>query len=508
MGAGPGDPRLITVRARECLEQADIVLYDRLACSELLTYAPHTAQLISAGKLPGSHDLSQEEINELMVERAQAGDTVVRLKGGDPFLFGRGAEEALYLLAHDVSFEVVPGVPSAIAAPAYAGIPVTHRELASSVAFVTGHEAVGKERSSVNWEQLATSVDTIVILMGVKNFRQIAARLLQAGLSPQTPVSFIEQGTTTHQRTLSSELAAAADAAESAHLSPPATIVVGQVAQFGKDLAWFEQLPLFGKNILVTRPKHQSQQLCRWLRELGAHPLEAPTVRIAPPRSFSQLDGELCRASEFDWLVFTSANGVGAVLGRLPDLGLDIRALAGPNIAAIGPPTSAALQRLNLKVDLVPLTFTTAALAEELIGQGITGKSVLIPRSAQAPDGLVSRLEEAGAKVTVTAAYQTIPESSHAGEIRQLVQAGRLDAITFTSSSCVRGFVSALGDSDLPEALQDTVVACIGPVTAESVRELGLNPTTIAESATAAGLVAALVGVFGPTAPVARRTVS
>ncbi len=340
------------------------------------------------------------------------------------------------------------------------------------------------------------------------NSRQIAERLLQAGLSLQTPVSFIEQGTTTRQRTLSSELAAAAAAAEAANVSPPATIVVGQVAQFGKDLAWFEQLPLFGKNILVTRPKHQAQQLCRLLRELGAHPLETPTVRIAPPRSFSQLDGELCRASEFDWLVFTSAYGVAAVLERLPDLGLDIRALAGPKIAAIGPPTSAALQRLNLKVDLVPLTFTTAALAEELIGQGITGTSVLIPRSAQAPDGLVSRLEEAGAKVTATAAYQTISEASHAGEIRQLVQAGRLDAITFTSSSCVRGFASALGDSDLPAALQDTVVACIGPVTAESVRELGLNATTIAENATAAGLVDALVRVFEPTASVARRAAS
>jgi len=500
VGAGPGDPRLITVRGRECLEQADVVLCDRLVPDELLAYIPETAQVIDVSKLPGDHTLSQEETNKLMVERAKAGNTVVRLKGGDPFLFGRGGEEALYLLAHEIPFEIVPGVPSAVAAPAYAGIPVTHRGVASSVAFVTGHEAVGKESDSVDWEQLARGVDTIVILMGVKNFPEIAERLLAAGLSPQTPVSFIEQGTTADQRTVSSELATAAEAAELANISAPAVIVVGQVAELGESLAWFEKLPLLGKRIIVTRPLAQSRQVCERLRELGADPVEIPTVRIVPPGDFDELDQALRGAGDFDWLVFTSANGVWAVASRLQELELDIRALAGPRIAAVGSETEAALRQLALRVDLVPATFTTEALAQELVSRGVTDKSILIPRSAQAPDGLAIHLAEAGAKVSVVPAYQTIPELEQANDVRGLLQSGKLDAITFTSSSCVSGFMSAMNGCDVPTLLGDMVVACIGPVTAATARDFGLTVATVAENSTAAGLVDALIRVFDSTA--------
>jgi uroporphyrinogen III methyltransferase/synthase len=391
---------------------------------------------------------------------------------------------------------VVPGVTSSIAAPELAGIPVTHRGLASSVAVVTGHEGEGRTDGGVNWERLAGAVDTIVILMGVGNFGTIRDRLLDGGLPPETPVAFVERGTTPQQRSVHTTLGAAGADAEAAGVCSPSVIVVGKVAELGRSLNWFEQLPLKGKTILLARPEAQAHELSDMLRRLGAEPIVIPAIEIVPPEDFGPLDELLRQASGADWLVFTSTNAVSAVVARLWELGLDLRALAGPRLAAVGARTAQGLEEQRLRVDLMPADYTTEALACALIAQGVAGKKVLIPRSAQGTELLSDALCQAGAEVLVAPAYRTLPVAANAERLREAVSSGRLDAVVLTSSSCVRSLVRAVGPEGLAILRRGAIIACIGAVTAETARTCGLEPTVVATESSAAGIRDVLVAAL------------
>ncbi len=476
VGAGPGDPGLLTVRGRELLERADVVVYDRLAPRSLLELAPPDAERIDVGKAPGRTRLKQHEINALLVEHGRAGKTVVRLKGGDPFVFGRGGEEAEALIAAGVAFEVVPGVTSAIAAPAYAGIPVTHRGVSTHVTIVTGHEDPDKDRSGVDWGELAAVGGTLVILMGVGRLGDIARRLVEGGRSPSTPVAAVRWGTLPEQRTVRGTLADIADRGVKA----PAALVVGHVAAL--DLGWFERRPLFGRTVVVTRAREQASSLRAELERLGARVVELPAIEISP------LHFDLPDLDSYDWVVFTSANGVAGFFERgLGAAGLDARALAGARVAAIGPGTAAALERRGLRVDVVPERFVAESLLDAMPQAG-DGARVLVPRAAVARDALLERLRDRGYDVEVLPVYETRTATPDPDAL-DLVRRGEVDAVTFTSSSTVTNFLDVVGDLPDPRP----VVVAIGPVTAETARERGLGADAVAQRHTIDGLVETLV---------------
>ncbi|MBI4796643.1 MAG: uroporphyrinogen-III C-methyltransferase, partial [Deltaproteobacteria bacterium] len=369
VGAGPGDPGLITVKGRKVLRKAQVVVYDQLASPELLKEAPADAEIIYVGKKAGAHALPQEGINQLLVDKARAGLTVVRLKGGDPFVFGRGGEEALALAAAGLPFEVVPGVTAAVAVPAYAGIPVTHRGLASLVTFITGHEDPTKEASAIPWNVLAKTQGTLVFLMGVKNLADNCRRLVEGGRSPETPAAVIEKGTTLEQRAVTGVLGNIAAKAQEAAVKPPAILVVGEAVSLRESLKWWETRPLWGKTAVVTRTREQASALVALLAGAGARCLEVPTIDIGPPDDFAPLDQALGNLSRYKWVVFTSANGVTAFLNRLFAQGKDVRALGGAKIAAIGPATAQALREHGLVADVMPAQFKAEVLLEALSPQ-------------------------------------------------------------------------------------------------------------------------------------------
>ncbi|MBI5285838.1 MAG: uroporphyrinogen-III C-methyltransferase [Chloroflexi bacterium] len=511
VGAGPGDPDLITVGGAARLAAAEVVVYDRLANPALLSHARADAELIYVGKLPDRHTLTQDEINALLVEQGLAGKRVVRLKGGDPFVFGRGGEEAEALIAACVAFEVVPGVTSAIAAAAYAGIPVTHRTLASSFAVVTGHEDPSKDVSSIDWPHLATGVDTLVFLMGTARLGEIAARLIEHGRPASTPAAVIEWGTLPRQRTATGTLETIAAVVRAEGIEHPAVTVVGDVAALRGQLRWFDRRPLFGKRVLVTRTRQQASELCRALSAQGAEPVELPTLEIVP--SYDQ--GELAEAiahlhsSAFAWVVFTSENAVDLFIGHLRDAGLDARAFVRSRIAAIGPGTAEALSRAGLRADLVPEKFVAEGLLEAFALRVMRGQRVLLPRAEGAREVLVEGLEEMGAHVHELTLYRAaVPAEPDTEGLRRL-RDGEIDVVTFASSSSVRNLVEMLrgraesrkqraegGDALAP--LRRVVIAAIGPVTAAAVREAGLDPEVVAERYSIDGLVAALVARFAP----------
>ena len=495
VGAGPGDPGLITVKAVECLGRAEVVIYDYLANESLLDIAPPGAERIYVGKKAGAHAMSQEEINRLLVEKGRA-SVVVRLKGGDPFIFGRGGEEALALKAAGIPFEVVPGVTSAIAVPAYAGIPLTHRDLTSSVAFVTGHETPGKDASAIHWDRLATGVGTLVFLMGVRNLDHIASQLMTCGRAPATPVAVIRWGTTSEQQTVTGTLATIGDIAATAGISPPAIIVVGEVAHLRQELNWFEGRPLFGKTILVTRAREQASDFRVLLEGRGARCLEFPTIQVAPPASWEALDHALRELERYDWVIFTSVNGVRFVFKRLEALGKDVRALHGLRLGAIGPKTARALHERGLRLDLVPSEYRAEAVIEALGEAAILGRRFLLPRAAKAREVLPEKLAEMGGKVDVVTAYETVRPTERAEEVRRLLRGGAIHCITFTSSSTVENFVAMVGGDDLPSLVEKTVVACIGPITAATAREHGFHVEITPGEYTIEALTAALVDHF------------
>jgi len=499
VGAGPGDPGLLTLAGAACLARAEVVLYDRLVHPRLLDLAPAGAERIYVGKQAGGHTLTQDEINALLVARACEGKRVVRLKGGDPYVFGRGGEEAVALAAAGVPFEVVPGVTSAVAAPAYAGIPVTHRGLASSVAVVTGHEDAAKEESSIDWARLATGVDTLVLLMGVANLPDIAEQLVRHGRPPETPAAVIEWGTLPRQRTVSGTLGDIARRAAEAGLRPPAVTVIGEVARLRETLRWFDNRPLFGKRVLVTRTRRQASALSQALAEAGAEPIELPTIEIESRADPGAVQAALdaLRAGAYAWTVFTSANGVELFFGHLRERGLDARAFGSTMVAAIGPGTAEALAGEGITANVVPENFVTEGLLRALAEHEMADRRVLVPRAEGARRELIEGLEALGARVDELTLYRSaVPREPDAEGLRRL-RAGEVDIVTFASSSAVRNLAEMLG-SDL-ETLRGPLIACIGPVTARAAEELGLSVGLVADEHTIPGLVAALEGRFSRT---------
>jgi uroporphyrinogen III methyltransferase/synthase len=496
VGAGPGDPGLITLKGLQVLRRAQVVVYDHLASPELLKEAPAGAEIIYVGKQAGTHSLPQEDINRLLVEKARAGVTVVRLKGGDPFIFGRGGEEAEALAGAGLPFEVVPGVSAAVAVPAYAGIPVTHRGHASLVTFVTGHEDPAKAESAIPWENLARSPGTLVFLMGVKNLPDICHRLLEGGCSPGTPAAVIESGTTFKQRTVSGTLGEIAAQAREAGILPPSILVVGEVAALRERLKWWETRPLWGKTVVVTRTREQASQLVQLLAAAGARCLEVPTLEIVPPDDFAPLDAALAKLEEYDCLIFTSANGVAAFMARLFGRGQDVRALARAKIAVIGPATGEALKDYGLTADLMPTSFVAEGLAAALADRIKPGDRVLLARAEKAREVLPDSLARLGARVEVVPVYRARAPESLPPEAEAALKGGQVDVLTFTSSATVHHFAALVGKERFQTLARSAVVAAIGPVTAATLKEYGLTPQIQPGEYTIPALATAIMGYF------------
>jgi uroporphyrinogen III methyltransferase/synthase len=490
VGAGPGDPRLVTRRALELIARADVIVYDRLVADELLREAKPDAELLYAGKRPGANSIAQGEINQLMIERARERKLVVRLKGGDPFVFGRGGEEAEALAQAEIRFEVVPGVTAGVAAPAYAGIPVTHRDRASAVAFVTGHEDPEKDGSAIDWAALAAFPGTLVFYMGVRNLGLIAKRLIEHGRASDEPAAVVERGSLPGQRTVVGPLSSIAGIASAEEMSAPAITVVGRVAALREQLAWLERAPLHGRKIVVTRARAQASTLIGRLIELGAEVIEAPAIRIEPRQNDARVSEAVSNLAQggYDVVCLTSANGARLLLEAISGQGLDARALAGTAIAAIGPGTANALRERGLKPDVVPDESIAEALAAALVERGIAGSRILLARAADAREVLPEKLTESGAEVDVVALYDTVHEQIDREQLERIAEA---DYVTFTSSSTVRRFTDAIGGVDkLPPRAR---VASIGPITTRTARELGLRVDLEAERHDIRGLVELLV---------------
>ncbi len=491
VGAGPGDPGLLTLAGRDRLERAEVVVYDRLIDPSLLDYAPATAERIYAGKSADSKAMTQDEINFLLVERGRAGKRVVRLKGGDPFVFGRGGEEALALATAGVPFEVVPGVTSAVAAPAYTGVPLTHRGLASSFAVVTGHEDDDKPEASVDWRALATSVDTIVVLMGGAALATVASALVEGGRPSDTPCVSVEWGTTTRQRSVAAPLGEIGGAVTAAGLGSPLLTVIGRVAELREHISWFEGRPLFGKRVLVTRTRRQASALSELLRREGAVPVELPALELVAVATDKQLDAMARKlaARSYDWCLFTSPSAVEFVFDYLVRTDRDARLFAGCRLAALGAATAAALRDRGLRADLTASEFTSAGLLESL-PLDIGGARVLLPRAEGGSEELFGGLKVRGAQVEELVLYDSAVPSAPDIETLSLVREGRIDVVTFASSSSVRNLKAMLGDDF--SKLRDAVIACIGPVTAQTARETGLTVTIEPATHTIPALVEAL----------------
>lgn len=475
VGAGPGDVGLITVRGAECLAQSDVVVYDNLANELLVDHAPKFAERIFVGKEASHHSMSQDDINYLLVEKARAGLRITRLKGGDPFLFGRGGEEATYLAQHDVDFEVVPGVTSALAVPAYAGIPVTHRSVNGSLHIVTGHENVQGVGPDIDWAVLAQARGTIVFLMGVGNLATIVARLNEHKVSMRTPIALIRWGTMPEQQTLISTLGEVAEDVRRLSFSAPAVGVIGEVVKLRQEIAWAERRPLFGVRAAVTRPEGQDKQLAEQLRQLGAEVLSAPTIRIRETALTDEIKAELRAVAEgkYHWIVFTSASAVRIFREHLLKCDKDMRALARVKVAAIGERTAESLLEIGIKADLLPST----ARQEGLVGAMCThpGERVLIPRASVARDVLEKELAARAVDVKVLPLYDTRPDRDGIARLRKLLTRGRVHLVTFTSASTFEKLAEAIKAEDLPKLFSEVTVASIGPATSEAIRTAGVK---------------------------------
>ena len=495
VGAGPGDPKLITLKGIECLQRADVVIYDLLINVKLLEHCPAHTEKIYGGKMIGEQEERQAEIDDLMIRHAKAGRTVVRLKGGDPFIFGRGGEEALTLVKAGIGFEIVPGITSAIAAPAYAGIPLTHRSYSSSVAFVTGHSAALKADSAIHWEQLATGVDTLVILMGVGHLREIAERLIQHGRSPNTPISLVHWGTTPQQKTLEGTLADIAQKAEEVNFRNPAAIVVGDVNVLRRQLGWFDQKPLFGRRIIVTRARAQASGLAEHLESDGAEVIQFPTIETRPIPNNAALDRAIAQLATYNWGIFTSANAVEYFYRHLRETGKDIRSVGNVRICAVGQKTVAALDQIGIRADYVPSQYRGAVLAAEL--EDVKGQKVLLPRASIAADDLPNGLRDRGAMVDAIPIYETVKAGAEGREALEAdLHNGRIDMVTFTSSSTVTNFLKMF-DSPSSAALLDQVhIAVIGPSTEATAKANGLTVDMVAKQASVESLAEEIVEFY------------
>jgi uroporphyrinogen III methyltransferase / synthase len=500
VGAGPGDPELITAKGIRCIATADVLVYDYLAAKALLEHARPECERIYVGKKGGDHTLSQDGINALIVAKAAEGRVVTRLKGGDPFIFGRGGEEAEELVKAGIPFEIVPGVTSAIAAPAYAGIPLTHRQFTSTVAFVTGHEDPTKDETSIDWAALARGVGTLVFLMGVKNLPNIVARLRQNGRPAETPAALVRWGTTTRQRTVTGTLENIEARAKAAGIKAPAIIVVGDVVTLRDTLRWFENRPLLGKRIVVTRARAQASELIERLSLLGAECLQCPTIEVAPPESWEPLDQAIGNLSRYHWIVFTSVNGVHYFFKRLFEQGLDTRSLGHLRTAAIGPVTAERLRGFGLNTDILPKTYQAESVVEAFADVAVQGKNVLLPRAKEARAILPEELRRMGARVDEIVAYQTLAAADEDSALVDALENNEVDMVTFTSSSTVSNFRSLLpAEADHQALMKGVAVACIGPITADTANSLGFKVDITAREFTIDGLCQAVVDYFGAT---------
>ncbi|MBU7006731.1 uroporphyrinogen-III C-methyltransferase [Phosphitispora fastidiosa] len=493
VGAGPGDPKLITVKGLECIQTADVIVYDRLSSPRLLSHAKPGAELIYAGKSPVRHTLKQDEINRVLVDKAQEGKTVTRLKGGDPFVFGRGGEEAEFLLENNIPFEVVPGITSGIAVPAYAGIPVTHRDFNSTLAIITGNEDPTKEDTSVEWDKVATGCGTIVFYMGMSNLPYIVEKLTANGRPPETPAAVIRWGTRPEQKTVTGVLSNIVEKAREAQMGHPAIIVVGEVVSLREKLMWFEQRPLFGQRVLVTRSRSQASALAREIELLGGEPWEFPTIEITAPEDYGPLDRAITDIDSYDWLVLTSVNGVQSFMNRMREIKKDVRCLKDTKIAAIGPKTREEIEKYGVFCEFMPEEFVAEAIIDIFREHDLRGKRFLLPRADIARKVLPDTLESMGAIVDEVTAYRTVMGSGDSAEVIKMLEEKRIHVLTFTSSSTVKNFVRKIGADNIPRLTEGVIVASIGPITSAAARELGLEVAVEAEVYTIDGLVQAVL---------------
>jgi uroporphyrinogen III methyltransferase / synthase len=496
IGAGPGDPGLITVKGLECLRKADVVVYDYLANPVFLREAPAAAERLYVGKQSGRHHSSQEEINRLLATKAREGKVVARLKGGDPYVFGRGGEEALYLHQADIPFEVIPGVTSGFAAAAYAGIPLTHRDYTTSLGLITGHENPEKKMSSLDWEKLATGVGTLVFYMGMTNLPLIARELMAHGRPADTPIAIVRWATTPRQQTLTATLEDIVEKAATADIKPPAIIIVGTVVELREQLRWFDNRPLFGKRILITRAADQAGEFTAPLEALGAQVIESPTIQLVAPENWTEIDEAIARLSVFDWLILTSVNGVRFFFQRLTALGLDARALAACRLCAVGPKTVAAIAEHGLRTDLVAAEYQGEGVVAALREQNVTGKKILFPRADRARKVIPQGLAELGAQVVSPVAYRNVLPAALPTEAIDALEAGEVDVVTFTASSTVDNLAVLLGAERFTRLLSGVIIASIGPITSKTCRKLGLEVTIEPKEYTLAALTEEIVRFF------------
>ncbi|MFH2011854.1 MAG: uroporphyrinogen-III C-methyltransferase [Pseudomonadota bacterium] len=496
IGAGPGDPGLITLKGIECIRKADVIVYDYLANSKLLEYANKDVEFIYVGKKGGDHTYSQSQINSIIIQRAREDKVVARLKGGDPFIFGRGGEEAEELVASGVSFEIVPGVTSAIAVPAYAGIPLTHRDFTSNVAFITGHEDPTKDESSIAWDKISTGIGTLVFLMGVKNLQKIVKNLIKNGRDPMTPVAIIRWGTLGRQDTVTGTLETIIELAKEKNITSPVITVIGDVVGLRDKLNWFETKPLFGKKIIVTRARSQASEFTNLLREYGAEPIEFPIIEVRPPLSFDTLDKAIDNLEKYDWLILTSVNGVRFFFERLRTRGRDVRDLKGIKICAIGPRTAGDIEKSGINIDFVPDEYKAEAILEGLKKIGIEGKNILLPRAEEAREILPEEIRKSGGNIDVVIAYKNVKPLEDKETIKGLLKEGIIDVITFTSSSTVKNFAEMFERDELLSLIKGITVASIGPITAETAKKLGIKTDIMPENYTIPDLTYAIIDYY------------
>jgi uroporphyrinogen III methyltransferase / synthase len=496
VGAGPGDPGLLTLKGKDCLARADVVVHDYLACEELLNFTEKACERIYVGKQAGEHAMEQDAINALLVAKAKEGKIVVRLKGGDPYVFGRGGEEALELVQAGVPVEIVPGVTSGVAAPAYAGIPVTHREFNSVLTLVTGHEDPTKTQSEINWNALAAGGGTLVFYMGVRNLAHISQKLIQAGRSPQTPIALVRWGTLPIQQVAEGTLENIVEKVNQAGFKPPCIIVVGEVVQLRNSLNWFEHRPLFGKTILITRSREQASEFAEKLSVLGARVLQFHSIQFAPPADNESLRTCVNNLNKYDWIVFTSVNAVDKFFDMLQAQGHDARSLAGCKICSIGPGTSNRLKLHGLFPDLMPKQYTSVEIFNALTEcNEVNGKRFLLPRADLAGRELPEKLLAAGAVVDDVEAYQTIP-GNLSPQVKEALKSGQVDIVTFTSSSTARNFASIVR-KELGHLPENLTYVSIGPETSKAAREEKMNIQIEAREHTIEGLVSTILNEFG-----------
>ena len=496
VGSGPGDPGLITVKGLECIKKANVIVYDYLVNYSLLKNARDDAEIIYVGKKGNQHTMEQDDINQLLVDKAMENKIVTRLKGGDPYVFGRGGEEALVLKEHNIPFEVVPGITAAIATPNYAGIPVTHRACTSTFGLITGHEDPTKDQSDIDWEKLSTGLGTLTFYMGIKNLPNIVSQLVKHGRSKDTPVAVIRWGTTTAQETVTGTLSNIVEKAKT--IKPPAITIVGEVVNLREHLNWFESRPLFGKTVVVTRSRDQASEFSEQLTDLGANVLEFPTISITSPDDFTPLDKEIERLESTDWIIFTSVNGVDCFFHRLSELGGDVRDLKGVKICSIGPATTERIKGFHIKVDCQPPKYVAESVVEVLKGiEDLKGKRIMMPRADIARSYLPEELQKMGADVADIVAYKTVAATNGDNSVLDKLKDGTVDIVTFTSSSTVRNFAKIVGEDNLSAFKENVQFASIGPITTETAEEMDITISIKADEYTIPGLVQAIVDKIG-----------